>query len=96
MDEIIDASATATRQASNIPEYGVSELSDRDQADPGRRLRGAIRSRAWGEITELKLYSSGHAYFSSEATEGWQDTGRSSGNRTRVARRGSNRKTVSR
>jgi len=61
MDEIIDASAMATRQASNIPEYGVSELSTAIK----RILEGAFgRIRVRGEITELKLYSSGHAYFS--------------------------------
>ena len=61
MDEISDAGAPAMRQASNIPEYGVSELSSAIK----RILEGAFgRIRVRGEVTELKVYASGHAYFS--------------------------------
>ena len=48
-------------QASNIPEYTVSEISGAVK----RTLEGAFsRVRVRGEITELKKYPSGHIYFS--------------------------------
>lgn len=46
---------------SNVPEYTVGELSGAIK----RTLEGAFgRIRVRGEITELKLYGSGHAYLS--------------------------------
>jgi exodeoxyribonuclease VII large subunit len=62
MDDIGDTLASsASRTASNIPEYAVSELSVAIK----RTLEGAFgRIRVRGEITELKSYSSGHTYLS--------------------------------
>ena len=62
MDEIADAPANPPgKAASNIPEYAVSELSGAIK----RTLEGAFgRIRVRGEITELKLYGSGHTYLS--------------------------------
>ncbi len=51
----------APAKQSNIPEYSVGELSGAIK----RTLEGAFgRIRVRGEITEYKLYSSGHAYLS--------------------------------
>ena len=51
----------ASAKQSNIPEYSVGELSGAIK----RTLEGAFgRIRVRGEITEYKLYSSGHAYLS--------------------------------
>ena len=51
----------ATPKPSNIPEYSVSELSGAIK----RTLEGSFgRIRVRGEITEFKLYGSGHAYLS--------------------------------
>ncbi len=53
--------AAAASPRSNIPEYTVGELSGAIK----RTLEGAFgRIRVRGEITELKLYGSGHAYLS--------------------------------
>ena len=62
MDEAAPlASGLAATAASNIPEYTVGELSGAIK----RTLEGAFgRVRVRGEITEFKLYSSGHAYLS--------------------------------
>ncbi len=50
-----------TPKQSNIPEYSVGELSGAIK----RTLEGAFgRIRVRGEITEFKLYGSGHAYLS--------------------------------
>jgi exodeoxyribonuclease VII large subunit len=51
----------ATTTVSNVPEYTVSEISGAVK----RTLEGNFgRVRVRGEITELKLYPSGHIYFS--------------------------------
>lgn len=50
-----------TPTASNIPEYGVSDLAGAIR----RTLEGAFgRVRVRGEITEMKRYPSGHVYLS--------------------------------
>jgi len=55
----MDEAAASAR--TNIPEYSVSELSGAIK----RTLEGAFgRIRVRGEITELKVYSSGHTYLS--------------------------------
>jgi exodeoxyribonuclease VII large subunit len=58
----MDEAAPAAKDAkTNIPEYSVGELSGAIK----RTLEGAFgRIRVRGEITEYKLYSSGHAYLS--------------------------------
>ena len=58
MDEAAPARTTGR---TNIPEYTVADLSGAIK----RTLEGAFgRIRVRGEITELKLYASGHAYLS--------------------------------
>src|SRR5579875_1674703 len=53
--------SAVTTQASNIPEYTVTEISGAVK----RTLEGQFgRVRVRGEITELKRYPSGHIYFS--------------------------------
>jgi exodeoxyribonuclease VII large subunit len=55
-----------TPAASNIPEYGVSDLAGAIR----RTLEGAFgRVRVRGEITELKRYPSGHIYLSLKDAE---------------------------
>ncbi len=57
----MDEAAPPTTGRTNIPEYSVSDLSGAIR----RTLEGAFgRIRVRGEITELKLYGSGHAYLS--------------------------------
>ncbi len=57
----MDEAAPPVPGRTNIPEYTVSDLSGAIK----RTLEGAFgRIRVRGEITELKLYGSGHAYLS--------------------------------